>query len=383
MSVRGEGRAYAAYPTLRGVRWLLPARLRAARRAGMREFFHPRSAKGRALKTLIVSGSLRGRRILLEEEPLSRLEERLTLLLGEAVRIGFYIGSPGAYRKATALVFDSNGETLAFAKIATSDRARADIEAERRNLLRLSGCQGLRGHVPEMLGHFRWNSHEILVMTGGPPQPGPERLSEPHLEFCRSVFEHFASERVFAESPMWKRMSGTLHLIGPKLPEEVSSLLGRALERLREGLGDVSLPLSMAHRDFAPWNTRLGPQGLFVYDWDRAEDGATPLYDVFHFRSIQAVLLGQRERAPDRRHLQSLLERTWPEGRRHLPQLYLAYLLDMSLFYGEARMAVPESGEAKVWHWFLSRIESFLDQAPRSRARTAFLGNRDDGMVVP
>jgi hypothetical protein len=310
------------------------------------------------------SGGFRGQRVSLAEEPLDNLERELALLLGEEVSLGFYVGSPGAYRKSTALVLDAAGRTLAFARIASNVRTRAKVEAERRNLLRLSGCPDLNGRVPRVLGHFNWNGNEVLAISGGPPWAGPDCLTESHLDFHQTLFEFSTlgnSTGPFAESPMYSRLSETLSRIEFGLSREVSSLLQRALDLLHESLGDVRVPLSMAHRDFAPWNTRVGPRGLFVFDWDYATDSATPLYDLFHFNAIQSALAVKRAHSSLPDHVESALERIWPEGRPHLPWLYLAYLLDVSLIYGEARIVAPDEGEDRVWHWFLDRIRDFLD----------------------
>ncbi len=121
------------------------------------------------------------------------------------------------------------------------------------------------------------------------------------------------------------------------------------------------LPLSLAHCDFAPWNTRLGPEGLFVVDWKRAKHRVIPLYDVFHFRAIQAALFKRGRHLPDRRLLNHLLRRLWPEGHRYLPCSYLAYLVDMSLVYSEAQITAPGVGEQRVWRWFVEQIEAFLE----------------------
>ena len=122
------------------------------------------------------------------------------------------------------------------------------------------------------------------------------------------------------------------------------------------------LPLSLAHSDFAARNTRPGPKGLFVFDSEIAEDRVTPLYDIFHFQSIQAALFKRRGRLPDRRYLEALLHNLWPEGKGYMPWLYLAYLIDMSLIYSEAQIIAPGVGEQRVWRWFLEQIERFLEE---------------------
>jgi hypothetical protein len=146
-------------------------------------------------------------------------------------------------------------------------------------------------------------------------------------------------------------------------PETLPANLGPALERLHDELGPVSMPLSLAHGDFAPWNTRLGGQYLFVFDWERASEGVSPLYDAFNFQALQTALQGRRWGMRDRRFLVTLLDALWPEGRERLPLLYLAYLAHVTLLYSEAQSLAPGVGERKVWGWFTQQIEAVLKGA--------------------
>jgi hypothetical protein len=359
----GPWRAYKAYPSRRKVRWLFPADDPVMRRAGLKGFFEPSSLRGRILKGLVDSGALRGGKVWLQEGALASLEAALAQTLGEPqIRVAFYVGVPAPHRKATAQVLTPAGETLAYAKIATSALAQAAVEVEWRTLLQLSKSANLRGKVPEVLSWFEWRGGKVLFITSGPTRPGPRHLSREHVSFCESVFLSQAEENVFGESPMWARMSELWLRLKSGLPEPFHARLGLALEQLRSELGPVSLPLSLAHGDFAPWNTRLAPRSLFVFDWERAAEGVIPLYDIFNFQAFQAALYKRRSSLPDRRFLQTLLNVTWPEGQKYLPWLYLAYLVDVSLLYSEAQMLAPGVGEKGVWHWFLQQIKLFLEE---------------------
>ena len=359
-------RSYRAYPSLHKVRWLFPAADPAIRRAGIRGLYSPGSVRGGVLKRLLEVGVVRGEQIRLENEPLARLESELAQAVGETdVRVAFYVGVPGAYRKVTAQVMTPAGRTLAYAKIGVSPLAQAAIEGEHRVLLRLSESEALRGSVPEVLDWFGWQGGRVLLMTSAPGRPGPGQLSGLHSRFCENIFLSFAGEYVFSEGPMWIRMTETLlRLKNGDLADPLPAYYDRALELLGRKLGQVSLPLSLAHRDFAPWNTRLAPGGLFVFDWDQAKEGTTPLYDVFHFWAIQAALFERRRLHLDRRFLEDLLRSLWPGAQEYLPWLYLAYLLDMSLLYGEAQVIAPGVGEQRVWRWFMEQIKTFLEEGP-------------------
>ena len=315
------------------------------------------------LKKLVDTGVLRGEKVWLEESTLARLEAAIARALGKVdIRVAFYVGVPAPQQKITAQVLSLDGKTLAYAKIATSPLAQAAVEVERRTLLRLSDSEGVRGKVPQVLAWFSWQGGKVLLITSGPGDAGPKELSSVHSSFCESIFLPFAEEKVFGESPMWARMTETLLRLKADLPDPLPAYYGRAFQQLGNELGPVLLPLSLAHCDFAPWNTRLGPEGLFVVDWERAEQWVIPLYDVFHFRAIQAALFKRGRHLPSRRFLNHLLPRLWPEGHRHLPWLYLAYLVDMSLVYSEAQIIAPGVGEQRVWRWFVEQIETFLKE---------------------
>ena len=354
---------YAAYPNLSDVRWLLPANRPALRRAGIEGLYQPNSLRGRAVRTIIGAGAVPGERVSLQEDGLASLEKKLSLLLGvEAVCLAFYLGVPSPHRKVTAQVLTPEGQTLAYAKIATSELAQAALHTERHALERLSQSAGLKGTVPKVLGSVDWQGGTILLISMGPPRPGPRGLSSVHLRFLKEVFEAFSMQQTFVESPMWSSMSETWVRLQQSSPETLPENLGPALQRLQEELGEVSMPLSLAHGDFAPWNTRLGAQTLFVLDWERASEGMSPLYDAFNFQALQAALQGRRRGIRDQRFLLRLLDSLWPEGGKYLSVLYLAYLTHVSLLYSEAQSLVPGVGEKKVWGWFAQQIKIALNE---------------------
>jgi len=362
-SGKSAGRTYRAYPNLANVRWLLPANQPALRRAGIGGLYQPNSLRGRAVRTIIGAGAVPGDKVWLEEDALARLETMLASVLGvEAVRLAFYLGVPAPHRKVTAQVLTPDGKTLAYAKIATSPLAQAAVKNERRALLRLSESADLQGAVPKVLDFLDWHGSKIFLITMGPQRPGPRGLSSVHLRFCSQFFQSFRVQETFVKSPMWTGMSDIWLRLQHSSPETMPPNLGPALERLHDELGLVSMPLSLAHGDFAPWNTRLGPRSLFVLDWERASEGMSPLYDAFNFQALQAALQGRRRGIRDRRFLLTLLDTLWPEGRKHLPILYLAYLAHVTLLYSEAQSLVPGVGERKVWSWFAQQIESALNE---------------------
>lgn len=360
-----KGRAYLAFPNEGNVRWLVLAEP-VLRRAGLR-LLRPSRTVGKAAKWLMVAGLLWGDRVRLDEAVLSELEERFASLLeAPETRLALYAGTPGAYRKVTIQIMSPRGDVLGYAKAADRPLARAALETERDILVRLSLSAALRDHIPRVLGWMEWRDCALLITSGGPPAPGPKRLGEAHMAFLDRLWHVEPQYHRFRDSPLRARWQKTMDRYDGHFPDPWRQRYRAALERLDldAALAGVDTPFSFAHRDFAPWNTCQGTEALFVFDWEGAVDDAPPLYDAFHFQAIQAALRGKRLRL-DIDFLRRLGVRIWRPSEECLESLFLAYLMDISLYYAEARVRAPEVGEESVWHWFGNQIDRSLDDANR------------------
>lgn len=357
VSRSGPGRSFMALPSLQRMRWLLP--LDGLPRRTSLERLLPSTLKGIALRLLINTGLLRGEQVRLHSVAMEALMGEVAQILGEPeVSVAISCGTEGAYRKHTIQVMNLAGSVLAYVKVPASPLAGDTIRAEERNVRLLGEVAELRGQVPVLLGCCRWENGDGLILSPGPVSPGPTNLGREHFIFLQRLHGATATRLPFAESTMWRRMEEDVAQLGPQLPPPWVDRYAAALSVLATRLWDLPMPLATVHRDFAPWNTRLGEGGLFVFDWESAQEGSTPLYDAFHFNAIRAALAGKPYRPGP--FCQGLLQGCWPEGQPHLPWLYLAYLVDMSLFYAKARVRAPELGDERVLNWFGSQIDIYL-----------------------
>jgi hypothetical protein len=344
-----------AFPGLHRARWLFPVEL-PLRQTGM-GLMASTGVRGFVGRHLAASRWFWGDRIWLDVAP---LEHVLAQALGEPeVRLAFSLGTSGAYRKLTVQIMTARRAVPAYAKIAEHPLAQGSLAREHDTLIRLSAADALCGRVPKVLAWFPWGGARVLLVTAGEGKMGSSRLMAGHVEFLLKLQRVFLDQQPFEASPMWRRIVATARRLDSLMPGQWSARYQRALNRLSDTLGVVTLPLSLAHRDFAPWNIRVAPQGLFVFDWEAATDGTAPLYDVLHFQAIQDALLGRPFQA-SLRHIDDVLTTLWPDGRGYLPELWLAYLTDMGLYYTEARLQRPETGDERVWRWFGRQIDASL-----------------------
>jgi hypothetical protein len=119
-----------------------------------------------------------------------------------------------------------------------------------------------------------------------------------------------------------------LEALQPRLSTAWGARLNATLSRVRAILAHVDLPLSLAHRDFQPGNTRQFPDGrLFVFDWEGAQPESTPLYDFFNFDFLHSSRL---RNTPNINAYLGESSRKWgPDiDPRLLPALFATYLAD-------------------------------------------------------
>jgi hypothetical protein len=359
-----KGKAkYRAYPSRRSVRWILPT-TGVHRRSGM-AVFNPSSVKGRALKSLISLGLLRGEVAPGAAEPLdligqfvSKGVERNDLFLSVSV------GQRGAYQKHTLRVMTPNGTAIAYAKLADVGLAKEKIAAEHANLAYLAGFDDLNAYVPRILRFGEVEGWLVLVTSAGPDGPGPFGFSNDHQRFLRRLFVDSRLEKPLFGSTLWTTISSTLIWLSTRAPQVWMDRFNRTIALVRKEFGDLPIALSMVHRDFTPWNTRQMSTGLFIFDWEAGILEAPPLLDLIHFHAIQHVLLGRRFGIHDQAIIDAASTIVGSKMMRamDIDSLYLVYLLDVACYYLRARLEAPNAGNSLVLTWAEHELDTELER---------------------
>ena len=328
-----SGRPYALYTLRTGAKLLTPKK-GAARRAGL-AIYNPQMVTGLAAKGLMWTGIWPGQAVGLRSEPLEELRRVLADCIGNSsIELGFQFGATGIYSKTTVLVIDSAGTPLAYAKLASIVPAQEALRREAAVLDRLSSDAGLRGRVPALLGELEWSGFPMLVTSPGPVRRAPLVFGAAHRTFLACLRGSTRTSAVLAESPMWHEMNSLYAAWNKRLSSAWSGRYNWALSELERRLGRARLDLTLAHRDFVPWNTRLNSDGtLFVFDWEFSRDGSTPGWDFFYFH---VALRAARGRVLDNDSVSELLAAARREGIETGEDFLLACLTDMALFHHDA-----------------------------------------------
>ena len=325
---RSQVRQYFRYTTRSGARWLLP-RERRQRAAGI-AMYVPYNLGGHARKALMLLGAA-GTVVDSTHEEICELEPRAKEALArDDVTFAWYLGARRSESKTSALAIDPDGRPVAFLKVATTPTARRSLEREWRMLRVLDASFEGAAPAPRPLG---WHTHEeawILVTSTAPSRPGPVSFGPLHTRFLAVLAERHQDHQPFTASQPWHQVSGFLdEALFRRASDDWRARFEHGIEHLEQTLGDAVITTTLAHRDFAPWNTRRGRSGLMAFDWEYAATGYPLNHDFFHYAFMVALLLRRGASLDDARRWL----RNAPIRDARNPHFLVAYLLDLARQY--------------------------------------------------
>lgn len=255
-------------------------------------------------------------------------------------------GSPGPYQKLSALFVDADGNGTAFVKVALSPQASEMVLREKAWLERLATIPELQGRVPAILqaGHAG-NAEAYLMTTLGPDLCASDAFGEHHVRFLSALGHHTARTGQFDDCLEAHFIGHALPRLAGVLGDTLHETLARAWHEAASVMRDWNGPLILAHRDFVPWNISGHADRLFVFDWEYAAEGASPLHDFFHFHLMPiAASRWRRVRVERMRALVDegldFVRHQYPGGpwdEATVAAWLLVYLLDVVLFYTDSR----------------------------------------------
>jgi hypothetical protein len=270
------------------------------------------------------------------------IQDVLDDLLGTPVDVVVSITRARANRKPILRVVGADGETLAYAKVATTSLTKRLVEREGDVLERLAHAAWRRVQLPEVIGRRSWHGSEILLisaLTTNDRQLQLDDVLEAAQEICRSAP---VTEQPTWSSSYWRRLNERV-----TASTHARESLTDVMRTMEQALPDLVLQHGAWHGDWTPWNMAAGGRGVLVWDLERYEEDVPVGYDVVHY-DLQRQILVPGENSRDA--IRNLL----PEVRSHLAAfgvpdpdpVVLLYLVEMC-----ARWMADE--QARVGNWGL------------------------------
>jgi hypothetical protein len=309
---------FAILPSRTQPRWLLP--LTNARRAidGF-ELYTPYSRATRLMKALVVrvratgwEGWVRHSVLMAARSPLP-IEKLATEVTGERhLTFAVSLGTPGPVQKLTVQVMRTDGKILGYLKMPLKSGAEQRLRHEADTMEKLQRFAKIRAHIPQLLFAGSWEGRFVVFQSAIEGEAGPVRMTEHHEEFLKIL--QGCEPAMVPGRRLVQRIAQRWEKIAPRLESNWQGLGREALRIASRELDSVLIECGLQHGDFVPWNMRVRPNGLFLFDWESAAWEAPALWDRFHF-------LAQTECHLNLRHDESA------EVREENRALYLLYLL--------------------------------------------------------
>ena len=309
---------FAILPSRTQPRWLLP--LTSARRTidGF-ELYTPYSRATRLMKALVVrvratgwEGWVRHSVLMAARTPLP-IEILAMEVSGERhLTFAVSVGTPGPVQKLTVQVMRTDGKILGYLKMPLKSGAEQRLRHEADTMEKLQRFAKLRAHIPRLLFAGSWEGRFVVFQSAIEGEAGPVHMTERHEEFLKILQD--CEPAMVPGRRLVQKIARRWEKIAPRLESTWQGLGREALRVASRELDSVSIECGVQHGDFVPWNMRVQPKGLILFDWESAAWEAPALWDRFHF-------LAQTECHLNQRHDESA------EVRERNRALYLLYLL--------------------------------------------------------
>jgi Phosphotransferase enzyme family len=196
---------------------------------------------------------------------------------------GLLAGNPASSgQRFVVLLFDPGFQPIAVVKAGLTEAARDLIQREESFL---AAVGGRRPGIPRLRGVFSSPRVRALALDfarGQAPRPWNAKA----LPAVLWRWVDAAREVLLSELPDWRRLHQAAAASAP-WPAVGGSLGHRKVHPV------------IGHGDFAPWNIKVSPQGIWTaLDWERGEELAIPGWDWLHY-IIQPAILVEHLRIPE------------------------------------------------------------------------------------
>jgi hypothetical protein len=244
---------------------------------------------------LLASGKFKMQQLLVDN-----VKTRYGIL--ESENCSFFTGTRGATRK---VVVDVQGEdgTSEFIKIPLTETAEKLVKNEIDMVKSLSKFDFTTLSLPKISKQI--NGHARLSNVKPAYTIPADKIAAIHASAVGELCALSHERKSITDTESWDVTSTNIHYLFNELvyrndldQQKINTLVNR-LKQLYStiSLGE-SIPVSVSHGDFTPWNMYSDEQRLYVYDWEMAKNGIPMLFDLFHF-SYQSVILQQQKSYTD------------------------------------------------------------------------------------
>lgn len=206
------------------------------------------------------------------------------LFKSDGLHYAFFTGTDCPHRKAAVQIMDQEGRIKGFAKVTKNTAVKPLLKHETEILNSLNTLDLKTALIPKVLFCGEINGAEALITDSLKTAKSKTvtTLKEAHIAFLRELAEKSAVPATVRHDGFMDELRKQYDTVAEKLTFEWQQRLEKAMTLM--AATDVDLRTkSLSHGDFTPWNTFFAKDRLYVFDWEYAQQGVPPGYDLIHF----------------------------------------------------------------------------------------------------
>jgi hypothetical protein len=210
-----------------------------------------------------------------------------------------FAGTPGIDRKAV-LALSDNGKIKNYVKVPISDTSRNLVLDEFKAIKLFYNLQLKSVSIPSAK---LLEGSLILSNVNVENSRVSSKLGCIHLNGLKEIFQS-SKEEITVNSYLERHslIERFKFLIGKealdkRIDDEKIKLITnnalRELHKLTANFGSKSIHISLAHRDFTPWNSLITKNSLIIFDLELVKQGLSFGFDIFHFTFQTSIMQGK------------------------------------------------------------------------------------------
>jgi len=291
---------YVAIPSKTNCRWIVPTNPILARKTW--DLYQPYSFAGRIFKDILKFSSGRGFLNNLTPNVLS-LEfsdgsEKLRLCIERLfnrnnLSLALSMGTPGAFRKLTALIMAPDAEILGCLKIARTplaiERIKNEAEVLRNLKVMIYQKPDSRIRIPACLYEGELDTAHFIILSPPPfiGKKGTAEFDDQYAEILAALIQRDFLRKRFSDSIFYKNLLGQID----DYPLSFKGIYRNGLDSLKNSMENMQEVFCLSHGDFAPWNILWKDKQAFIFDWESGYFEAPAGIDYIHFLFQTGFLL--------------------------------------------------------------------------------------------
>jgi len=352
------------------IRWFFPTE---AKQADFLSLYNSSSLKSKIYTTVthfvwnigmgkqLTSGSFIMQQILVD-----RVKTKYGI--SEIESYSFFTGTRGATRKLVMKVQSENGINC-FIKIPQTTLAEELVQNEYDMVKTLNKFDFTSLSLPRISS--RINGHYRLSDVKPAFTIPADKITAIHASAVAELYAISHDRKTISETKAWETIEFNIYTLFQELEfknnldQEKIGILVEGLKKLYATVSEnESVPVSVSHGDFTPWNMYCDEQRLYVYDWEMAKNGIPMLFDLFHFSYQSVILLQKKSYKEVHQSIQQWLQQPLvlhliQKYRIHVPTHHALYLLFNVSFY--LRQYLNEKEPLMQSEWMMDAWKLAID----------------------